>query len=259
MILVGSVGVTDGNSLALKDGVITVFLDESMTSSESTRCSAGARRTLVGGVFTSKAFTLSSELGSLWDQLSESHQIQQARGGRKLRKWGFHRTEDLLEVKNLYMHKIAGLHGYRAFVCFSNHERLPNISEDQRALVLYRSLIPDVLLAAGNQPIRLIFEERPGMGELFKAVVAQSVVDAQRKSNDWYSAIPEVHIAKKVDSHLLSLIDYVLGSVGDWLNTDGKHSETWESRDMSRIEQNVSMIANFDSGLRSVRDNRDFH
>jgi hypothetical protein len=231
---------------------VRILLDESGQQSETLPL-------MVGAVACPEPERLDDILNELHAELSAMDRFAGQASFDAFVKDGFHNWQIPFELQVQFISELEKLDGFRLYVCFSRRARLPTLTDDQRCLVLYRALLPDVYLAQKIDSVDLWFEENSTLGRHFKKVAEDSRADAVAKSDE--DRVPQVNVrvVSKDEAPSLGIVDFAMAIIGQWLLQPAPRDlAQYKVRNFMAIERDVALIHDFDSGKRSTRLHRDF-
>lgn len=229
------------------------LLDESGTGSTSSPLIVGA--SLIADL---PATELAIE--RLYAVHRESPRFEGLESFERFQGEGFHHSTNPREVQEIFIDFLAHLHGYRGFFAKSDGSRMEGLTPRQRALVLYGTILPDIILSARTPALVLAFEVNEDLRASFPKLVADAVERAQAKAPA--RTLPTVShtTVSKLDPHSLSITDYALAILSYWFQegcpTD---AASFAFRNYRVIRHNLALVYDFDRTLRSDRGNRTFH
>ncbi|HEY9501521.1 MAG TPA: hypothetical protein VIR01_07850, partial [Pyrinomonadaceae bacterium] len=196
----------------------------------------------------------------LFEEQEDSPQLSGLKSFADFRANGFHYCENPREIQTLFLDKISKLHGYRAHLAFTDRTALPDLDDNQRVLILYRTLITDLILQTRHSEIVFLFEHNSQLNSQFSELVEIGVEEARNRSHGRRLPTASVEIVKKNDLFSLSIIDYCMATVSNWADAGFVvDKQNWQYRNYLSFERNIAMIFDFDRRMRSTRDNRMFH
>jgi hypothetical protein len=214
---------------------------------------------MVGAVACPEPERLDRILSELHEELSATDRFAGQASFDAFVRDGFHNWQIPFELQVRFISELERLDGFRLYVCFSRRKRLASLNDDQRCLVLYRAMLPDVLLAQNRALIELWFEENTSLGRHFTKVAEDSRADAISKSDE--SRVPEldVRVVSKNDAPSLGIVDFGMAIISQWLLQPAPRDlAQYKVRNFMAIERDVALIYDFDTGKRSSRLHRNF-
>jgi hypothetical protein len=226
---------------------------------ESGNGTAG-RAQIVGAIVTRDIATLNLGIRRLAETHRESPQVGGKRQFRTFDETGFHFADNPREIQAVFGEYLAGLNGYRAFMSFSSGQRLPEVTEDERFLILYATILADIFAYARTGKIVFLFETNTSLSKKFRKLVERCKAVAAGRSP--HRAMPDhsVFVVGKADVEALSIIDYCMAYVSQWIAAGlQREPDQFQFTAYKNVEANVASLLDFDSGLRSTRRSREFH
>jgi hypothetical protein len=235
----------------IADDTTYVLLDESGQLDET-------KPIVVGACVVPNLRALETEISALYELHRESPQLEGGPSFEDFVKKGFHYSGDPWEIQTLFIDNLSRLHGYRAHIAFSFGAGREGETTKDVELRLYRRLLPDVILSARSQKLVLLFETNDSLNGAFKGLVEEALEEGRRKSRQ-QQPIVSIHILQKQDLWSLSIVDYCLAVVSNWIESGQSDSpKKREAKNYKAIRENLAILLDAGSGTRSTRRSRKF-
>lgn len=166
----------------------------------------------------------------------------------RLRRRGFHATEDIPDVQAEFLRLIKREAGYKAHVVYGNVDHWLNLSKKQAQAIMVYELTRDVLRQnIGASSVHMIVESA---GDMDKYV--RKAVEAARDSHTFKAPPLTIDFRRKNDPPALALPDYLLYWCLRWLNVrksgKGLDLTEYEARSFAAFLGSISMIRSIDGG-----------
>ena len=236
-----------------RSGITYVLLDESGNSNTD-------RPLVVGALVTTALPELEARLSDLFEEERASPELEGFKSFERFKKDGFHYTANPPEVQVGFIKLVSRTHGYRIFMAFSRRARMEKLNDDERSIVLYSTLLTDIILYAQTDEIVFLFETNEGLNDKFQSIVEKAHDRAMSKARGRTLPVASAQVVTKKNPLSMGIIDYCMALFSAWLLKGmAVNPAELSYRSFMRFERNVAVIFNFDDKLRSNRHNRSFH
>jgi hypothetical protein len=215
---------------------------------------------IVGALVLNDYAQIESAAREMFDEMRASPELEDHKSFEKFLTEGFHYSSNPFEIQIDFMNRISRLHGYRMFFAFSQRERLPDLDDNDRSLVLYATMLVDVISYIRTPKIVFLFEHNAELNPRFAGLVANARERAVARNRRREMPVVESRIAHKQDPLALGIVDYAMAVISNWIDADFTvDPDNKAFRMYRRFERNTAVIHNFDDQLRSNRSDRRFH
>ncbi|WP_282006754.1 hypothetical protein [Propioniciclava sinopodophylli] len=213
--------------------IIEVFIDESMRA-EPKLVLAGAI------VFEDAREELDARIRELYEDISGSFYLDDARSFRKFRKAGFHATDDNAEISSQFVRLIARISGAKLFIESSDQTSRPDLSVEQTIALLEVRLVETILRKfAWAEEVRFTFERHSKLDDHYPQIVHAGKRRAHYRG--------EVHVvsAAKMEPPSLAIVDYALYH---FARAHNPGAAEWERLRWRAFRPLVSSVRSLDAG-----------
>lgn len=234
------------------DSTVHVLMDESGNND-------GNSLLLVGALAVEHEFAkLEARVQRTFKDFAARKSLRGLDSFEHFRTVGFHAAEDPETIQQAFFYEISEWTGFKTFIVTTDRSRLAGNDDTERLVVLYRTLLSDVLLRFHRYGrVELLIEENEQLRGHLPALIAALPGLVRRKAPRAH--VPEITatMVGKRNPHLLSVLDYVLAACARWMK-DGMPEDPrrWTFRDFLAVQPSISMLYSLEHGLISNRGHR---
>ncbi|WP_210479600.1 hypothetical protein [Naasia sp. SYSU D00948] len=216
------------------------------------------RPIVVGAVITADVDRLETTVRELFDYWAAEERFDGMESYKHFLARGFHNNQIPLELQNAFIQTLREIDGLRIFAAVSDRTRL-TLTDDDRCLVLYGSLLPDVIAYLRLGEPTFYFEENPTLQKHFGRLTQDAYDRAARRAPGRSLPKPEVRVTRKDELLALGVVDFVISIIANWVALEDRQDVSKrEVRNYRAIERDIAVIYHFDTRERISRRHRAF-
>lgn len=197
----------------------------------------------------------------LYSEFADSYHLEGHQGLIQFVANGPHASEDPLEIQIAMNELVSQLPGCRILMSFSDRSAMPELSEEDRLIVLYRDLLSTAVRYFRREKAELHFESNSrSLDSLFPRIVERVAWRYAREAPDRHRVEVTTVIDRKGELLALSVIDYAMITFSRWYSA-GQPMDPQNAlyRNYRAIERNIAFVGDLDHRKSSNRANRTFH
>ncbi len=156
---------------------------------------------------------------------------------------------------------VSQLSGCRILMSFSDRTVMPELSDEDRLIVLYRDLLSTAVRYFRKEKAELHFESNSkSLDKLFPRIVDRVSWIYAREAPERQRVEMTTVVDRKGELLALSVIDYAMITFSRWYSA-GRPTDPQNAlyRNYRAIERNIAFIGDLDHRRSSNRANRTFH
>lgn len=220
---------------------VTAYLDESGTH-------AGSARVMIGAIATMNGSEMDRIVEERVADLLADDDLWISPVGKRedFRRRGFHHSEDDDTVRGRFQETLGQIE-FRAHVCHSR--RAIELSDEELLIVMYYTVVRNLLRRYAGQELELVFEENPSLNSLYGQLTAHAVENLDEMNQ------ARAEVAARIGtkpSAGLSVVDYVLAFTGHYLDDQdanalaGRRPKTFQLARFETLKRDMAHLVDFD-------------
>lgn len=232
---------------------VFVLMDESGNGNKD-------RPLIVGAACADREFhDLENNVRSLYRQ----YEAQERRFGgtesfESFVKQGFHGGQMPLEIQLAFNEFLAGRLDFKIFMVVTNRDRMADLLEDRRIVLLYFILITDIIIRyRRHSAIHIQIEQNDALKPHIAEIASKARERAARKSSLPIAASVQAEMVPKKEPLSLGIIDFYMLTTSKWLMKGApRNRESAEYRNFVALESSISFLMSMEDGVLSNRSAR---